>query len=85
MGAAQYGLFIYALRSKEVDLHEIPSRTITQAKIRALLTPSFALLAMIVSIVSWPLAFFLFMFPVLFNLVPGTLDATERFFGITIR
>jgi uncharacterized membrane protein len=85
MGAAQYGLFIYALRSKEVDLHEIPSRTITQAKIRALLTPSFALLAMIVAIVSWPLAFFLFMFPVLFNLVPGTLDATERFFGITIR
>jgi hypothetical protein len=40
---------------------------------------------MIIAIVSWPLAFFLFMFPVLFNLVPGTLDATERFFGITIR
>ena len=85
MGAAQYGLFIYALRSKEIDLHSIVSRTITQAKIRALLTPSFAFIAMIVAIVSEPLAYFLFIFPVIFNLVPGTLDATERFLGVTIR
>lgn len=85
MGAAQYALFLYALRSKEVEMHDISSRTMTQAKIRALLTPSFALLAMIVAIVSEPFAFFFFIFPVLFNLVPGTLDATERFFGITIR
>ena len=85
MGAAQFLLFYYALRSKEVDMHDISSRTITQAKIRVLLTPSFAFLAMVIAIVSEPLAFFCFIFPVVFNLVPGTLDATERFFGITIR
>ena len=85
MGAAQYLLFIYALRSKEVEIHEISSRTMTQAKIRALLTPSFALIAMFVAVVSEPLAFLLFIFPVVFNLIPGSLDVTERFFGITIR
>ena len=85
MGAAQFALFLYALRSKDVDLHEISSRTVTQAKIRMLLTPSFAALAMISAIVSEPLAFALFIFPVIFNLVPGSLDATERFLGITIK
>ncbi len=85
MGMAQVALFLYALRSREIEIHEVSSRMLTQAKIRTLLTPTFALLAMIIAIFSEPLAFSLFMFPVVFNLVPGTLDATERFFGITIR
>jgi uncharacterized membrane protein len=85
MGVAQYILFIYAIRSKEIERHNISSRMITQAKVRILLTPSFAFLAMLIAIISEPLAFFMFIFPVVFNLVPGSLNATERFFGITIR
>lgn len=85
MGLAQFLLFYYALHTDEVAMRDISSRTITQAKIRVMLTPSFALLAMIAAIFSAPLAFFFFMFPVLFNLIPGSLDATERFLGIQIR
>ncbi len=85
MGLAQFLLFYYALHTDEVAMRDISSRTITQAKIRVMLTPSFALLAMIAAIFSAPLAFFFFMFPVLFNLIPVSLDATERFLGIQIR
>lgn len=85
MGAIAYVMFLYAVHSKKVDLHDISSRTITQAKIRILLTPSFALLAMIASCFSTIFAFPLFMMPVIFNLIPGSLDAAERFLGITLR
>lgn len=85
VGAAAYGMFAYALYSKEIDMHDISSRMITQAKIRSLLTPLFATLALFVSLFSPHLAFAFFIFPVIFNLVPGSLDATERFLGITIR
>ncbi len=85
LGAVAYGMFLYAIHSKEVDMHDVPHRTMTQAKIRLLLTPSFAFLALLVAIMSAPLAFLLFIFPIVFNLIPGSLDSTEQFFGITIR
>ncbi len=85
MGSTAFVMFLYAQRSKEIEMHDLEHRTMTQAKIRILLTPSFALLAMIVAFVSIPLAFILFIFPVIFNLIPGTLNATEKFLGITIR
>ena len=85
MGVTAFGMFLYAQRSKEIEMHDLEHRTMTQAKIRILLTPLFAFLAMIVAFVSIPLAFMLFVFPVIFNLIPGTLNATEKFLGITIR
>ena len=85
LGGVAFGMFMYAIHSKEVDMHDVPKRTITQAKIRLLLTPTFALLAMIAAFISSGLAFLLFVFPVIFNLMPGSLDRAERFFGITIR
>jgi uncharacterized membrane protein len=85
MGIVAYLMFHYVLRSTKIDRHEISSRTITQAKIRLLLTPAFAILAMCMSLVSTTLAFPLFVIPVIFNLMPGSLDRAERFLGITIR
>ncbi len=85
LGVIAYGMFIYALSSAEIDRHEVSHRGITQAKIRLLLTPSFALIAIIVG-VFWPsIAFALFIVPVIFNLIPGSLDKAERYLGITIR
>ncbi len=85
MGLTAFGMLLYAQRSHEIEMHDLEHRTMTQAKIRILLTPAFALLAMIVAFVSIPCAFLLFIFPVIFNLIPGTLNATEKFLGITIR
>ena len=85
MGVIAFVMFTYSIRSNDIDLHEISSRVITQAKIRLLLTPSFAFIAMIVATISIPLSLFFFIFPVIFNLIPGSLNATERFFGVTIR
>lgn len=84
MGAAQFCIMLYALNSKEIEIHDVGPRTLKQAKIRTLLTPSFALLAMIAAVVSPALSFVLFIFPIVFNLIPGTLDATERFLGISL-
>lgn len=85
LGGTAFGMFMYAIHSREVDMHDVPNRTITQAKIRLLLTPAFALLAMIAAFVSSGFAFLLFVFPVIFNLIPGSLDRAERFLGITIK
>ena len=85
IGLVAFGMFIYAQSSKEIEMHDLEHRTMTQAKIRILLTPAFALVAMVVAFVSVPLSFVLFIFPVIFNFIPGTLNATEKFLGITIR
>ncbi len=85
LGGAAYGMFMYAIHSKDVDMHDVPNRTITQAKIRLMLTPAFALLAMFAAFISSGFAFLLFVFPVIFNLIPGSLDRAERFLGITIK
>ncbi len=84
IGGVQYGILLYALNSEEIDTHDLKPRTMKQAKIRTLLTPLFAIFAMIAAIFSPSLAFFLFIFPVIFNLIPGTLDRAEKFFRISL-
>lgn len=77
-------VFYYAIWSKEVDLHEFSSRVFKQAKIRLWLTPTFNVLGLIFVAISLPLALFFFAFPIFFNVIPGTLDATEKLFGLKI-
>ncbi len=72
------GVFYYAIRSQEVDLHEFSARAFKQAKIRLWLTPAFTTVGLLCVFVSLPLALFFFAFPVIFNVIPGTLDASEK-------
>lgn len=77
-------VFYYAIWSKEIDTHEYSSRIFKQAKIRLWLTPAFNILGLVTVLFSIPLALFLFAFPIVFNVLPGTLDTTEKFFGLKI-
>lgn len=76
-------IFEYALRAKEIDTAHNTSRLIKQARIRMFLTPTCTVLGIVSALwVSLPLALGLYIFPVIFNIIPGTLDKLERVFGI---
>jgi uncharacterized membrane protein len=60
---------------------DISSRTRTQAKIRISLTMGCYILGIIASFWSLPVSIAFYTFPIVFNLIPGTLDAVEHMFG----
>lgn len=74
----------YAFRSQEIDTSHVSTRLFRQAKIRTGLTLSFTLLGMILTFVWVPAALISYAFPILFNIIPGTLDATERWLGFRL-
>lgn len=77
---------VYAVRAHEieVDMTELNRRTYAQVLIRLFLTPTFAILGMIASFYSPYLAVVLFAFPVLFNLIPGSLNFLERVLNLKL-
>jgi uncharacterized membrane protein len=78
-------IFFYALNSKEIDTSHNSTRLIKQARIRQLLTLGFVTLGVIAAYFSFTtLAFGLYMFPVLFNVIPGSLNFVEKTFGLKI-
>jgi uncharacterized membrane protein len=74
----------YALYSHEIDTSHIDHRLLNQARLRSLLTPVCTVIGLLCGIFNTPLALALFAFPVLFNLIPGTLDAAERVFRFSL-
>ncbi|MBI5470621.1 DUF1211 domain-containing protein [Candidatus Kaiserbacteria bacterium] len=71
----------YAIFSDEIDISHVSPRLLTQARIRSLLTPTSALIGILVSMVSVHVALFFFALPIIF-MVPGVLTATEKMFGL---
>ncbi|MGL5830858.1 MAG: TMEM175 family protein [Candidatus Altimarinota bacterium] len=72
-------MFFYALKSKEIDNGELKSRNLKQAAIRLVLTPIFAILGILISFVApYFIAGLLFVFPIIFNIIPGGLDFLEK-------
>ncbi len=78
-------IFQYALYSKDIDTAEVTSRLIKQARIRLIITPLFALAGIVVANYSTDLAFALFALPIIFNVLPGTLNALEKLFGFELK
>jgi len=74
----------YSIYSDEVDTHELESRTMKQARIRSFLTPFCTLVGLVVATWSLPVALFLYAFPIVFNVVPGLLNAAERVLGFKL-
>jgi uncharacterized membrane protein len=78
-------IFFYALHSKEIDTSHNSTRLIKQARIRQLLTFGFVLIGVIAARFSFTsMAFGLYMFPILFNVIPGSLNFVEKTFGLKI-
>jgi uncharacterized membrane protein len=74
---------VYAIRSNEVETN-VSSRLLKQAKIRSYVTISTAFLGIVVAWVSVPFSLVLFVLPLIFNILPGTLTLMERMFGFEL-
>jgi len=77
-------IFDYALSSKEIEKQVITNRMIKQAKIRLSITPALAVLGIIIGFFNSYLAAFFFIFPILFNIIPGGLDYMEKVFKLDL-
>jgi uncharacterized membrane protein len=78
-------IFQYAISSKEIDTSHNSTRLIKQARIRQFLTLGFTILGILSALLfSTNLAFILYMFPIVFNVIPGSLNLTEKILGVKI-
>jgi uncharacterized membrane protein len=68
----------YIRHNKELLNPLLSQRTIRQAQFRAMLSLLFYPLGIVFSFVWIPASFFFYTFPVIFNVIPGTLDFVER-------
>ncbi len=77
--------YAYARYSDEIETHDLGSRIQKQGFIRRAITPFFTILGIVAAFYNIPLALFFYAFPVVFNTVPGTLNALERLFGFELK
>lgn len=76
--------FEYAIWTDEINTEHNSQRALAQARVRIYLTILTTLFGMIISYVSIPVALFLYAFPIVFNIIPGLLNASERLFGFRL-
>jgi hypothetical protein len=70
----QYWMFRMTINDPQA-LHEgITKHLITKSTVRMLLPPAFAVFGIIAGFFHSSVSFFLFAFPVIFNIIPGSLD-----------
>ena len=74
----------YATSSKELDTSHNQKRHLAQARVRTYLMPVFTLAGIGAAYVWIPLAYALYAFPVIFNVIPGLLNASENLFGFKL-
>ncbi len=80
IGVVQWAMLVVGLRDKTVLHEDLSLRLIVQGAVRLSLTPIFAAFGIIAGFSHSNLSFFLFAFPVIFNIIPGTLNAVEHVF-----
>jgi uncharacterized membrane protein len=75
----------YIKKHKGELLNEnIPQRTINQASFRSRLSLYCYIFGLIISFVSVPAALLFFAFPIIFNIIPGSLNLAEKLFGFSL-
>ena len=74
----------YAIYSHDIDTSHLDERLVAQARVRSLLTPISTAIGIAVLNFSTPAALILFTFPIIFNLIPGSLGLMERIFKFTL-
>ncbi len=80
IGVVQYWMFRITLKDPQA-LHEgITPQMLMHSNVSMLMPPAFAVLGIIAGFYHSSFSFFLFAFPVVFNIIPGSLGFIERFF-----
>jgi uncharacterized membrane protein len=70
----------YIKRSQELE--HVERRTFNQARFRSMLSIGSYVLGVITVFVSSHASLFFFIFPIVFNIIPGTVDLTEKIFRL---
>jgi len=78
LGLTLFTLFALVIKDKEKLHDHVSKKTIVQAKIRILLPPVFALFGILAAFINIRWSYFLFAFPIIFNIIPGGLDLIEN-------
>jgi uncharacterized membrane protein len=76
--------FEYAFWSKELDTEHNEQRVTEQARVRMYSMVITTFIGILLSYVSMRAALFLYAFPIIFNIIPGMLNALERIFGFRL-
>ena len=86
VGMTLYIMLWFIIHNRHMMHDDVSPKLIAQATIRVLLPPAFAVLGIIAGFAHvLSLSFFLFAFPIIFNIIPGSLDALERVPGALLR
>jgi uncharacterized membrane protein len=72
----------YAYWSDEIDTTHNSSRLVAQGRVRQYMTFVTTLIGIVVSFFSTPIALILYAFPIVFNMIPGSLNAVEKILGL---
>lgn len=75
---------LYILATPDIAHDAVSSRLQAQSRFRSSLTVFCYVVGIFASMVSIPLSLALYAIPLIFNFIPGTLDATERFLNIRL-
>ncbi len=74
----------YVRTTPQLLNNTLENRTIKQSRIRNAISVVFPLVGIAATFIYVPLSIFFYAFPVIFNIIPGTLNLSERIFGFTL-
>lgn len=86
IGVMNIIIFRYALWSHEIDTNgaESNTRLFKQATLRMNLTAGFTTVGIIAAYFSTSTALLLYAFPIIFNIIPGSISTLEKIFGFSL-
>jgi uncharacterized membrane protein len=77
IGVCMYAMYHYAQKSNEIDIHEVDDLTMKKITIRIWLPIVAAVISFVTSFWNINLSFVLLFAPVIFNIIPGSLNFLE--------
>jgi hypothetical protein len=72
-------MFLHVYKTQNIK-EEVSSRLVKQARVRTLLSIGSYMVGIICSFVFIPASVFFYLFPMIFNIIPGTLNLAEKVF-----
>lgn len=76
--------YTYARLSKEIQTNDLAPRIQKQGLIRRIIVPIFTVFGLLAAYKNTNLALAFYAFPIVFNTIPGSLNALERWFGFEL-
>ena len=79
IGLSLYAMLRLVIKHKQMRHDDLSNKLIAQGTIRTLFPPIFVFIGIFYAYYNISVSYFLFMFPIVFNIIPGTLDVPEKF------